>query len=207
MAPGADLLVWLVDADGVDDVLLASCAAWLGEAEQGRCARFVRPERRRQFIVGRALLRQALGSLLAQPPATIVLHEHPGQAPTLGSGAEVGFSISHSGRWVACAAASGVALGVDIERIDRTRDVLALALQAFDAPDVAALTACAPELRHTAFYRLWCAHEARIKLGVPAVGEHVWDTPELAGALACSAPLASVPVPTLVRLDDTSTFH
>jgi len=202
VAPGADLLVWLVDADGVDDNLLASCAAWLGDSERARCARFVRPERRRQFIVGRALLRQALGQLLACAPDSIALIERPGQAPALASRADVGFSISHSGCWVACAAATGVALGLDIERIDRARDVVAMAQHAFDAPDMALVLDCPPEQQHAAFYNLWCRHEARIKLGRPAAALHTWQRDGLAGALACSMPLASMPLPALVRLSE-----
>jgi len=202
VAPGADLLVWLVDADGVDDAALASCVVWLGESERVRCARFVRSERRRQFIVGRALLRLALGRLLACAPDTIALLERPGQAPALGADTDVGFSITHSGRWIGCAAASGVAVGLDIERIDRTRDVVAMAQQAFDAHDMALVLDCPPEQRHAAFYNLWCRHEARIKLGRPAAALHTWQRDGLAGALACSMPLASMPLPALVRLSE-----
>lgn len=200
MAPGADLLLWLVDADGVDDAVLDSCAAWLGDGERARCARFVRPVRRRQFVVGRALLRLALGRLLACSPARIALRERPGQAPALVGQGDVGFSISHSGRWVACAAASGVALGLDIERIDRQRDVMALALQAFDAPDRATVLASAPVQRHATFYRLWCRYEARIKLGVPAVFEAGWEDADLAAALSGSGVLAGALAPTPVQL-------
>ncbi len=202
MAPGADLLVWLVDADEVDDDLFAACAAWLGESERARCARFVRPERRRQFIVGRALLRLALGRLLACAPETIPLLERPGQAPSLLACADIGFSISHSGRWVACAAATGVALGIDIERIDRTRDVASMAQHAFDAHDTALVLACSPEQRHAMFYRLWCRHEAVIKLGSSAAVAHAWERDGLAGALACSRPLTSMSVPVQVKLGD-----
>lgn len=201
MAADAQVLVWLADADAIDDALLALYAAWLGESEQARCVRFVRPGRRRQFIAGRALLRLALGRLLGCAPATIALRERHGQSPELLSDAAVGFSISHTGRWVACAAAPGMSLGLDIERIDRARDVVALAQQAFEAPDIATVLACAPETRHAAFYRLWCCHEARIKLGRPVVAEYGWEHDGLAGALACTAALAAAPIPILVQLD------
>lgn len=191
-----------MDSQGIDADALATYAAWLGESERARCARFVRDERRRQFIVGRALLRLAVGRLLLRQPSTIELHERAGLAPALQGVADVGFSISHSGRWVACAVGKDVALGLDIERVDQARDVLALAEQAFDASEVAALRALAPAGRHAAFYRLWCAHEARIKLGQPGVAEYLLDASGLSGMLASSKALAEKPLLKLVRLHE-----
>ena len=202
MASSITSLVWLVDSQAIDPDALASYAAWLAQSERDRCARFVRPERRLQFIVGRALLRSALGRLLDRAPETILLHERAGLAPALPDVADVGFSISHSGRWVACAAGRGVALGLDIERSDPARDVMALAEQAFDAQEVRALQAQMPEARHAAFYRMWCAYEARIKLARPSVAEYSLEAGGLAGVLACDRPLAQAPVLTPVRLHE-----
>lgn len=200
MSSPATTLVWLVDSQEIAPDALAAHAAWLGASERARCARFVRPERRRQFIVGRALLRLALGRLLQRAPATIGLDERSGQAPALVGEADAGFSISHSGRWVACAAGMGVRLGLDIERLDGARDVMALAGQAFDAMEVAVLQAHEPAARHAAFYRMWCAHEARFKLGSSSVVEYPLEACGLVGVLACSSPLAQAPVLTPVRL-------
>lgn len=202
MAPPATAQAWLVDSHAIDADALASYASWLSESEQARFGGFVRPERRRQFIVGRALLRLALGRLLGRAPGTIVLHERAGLAPALPDSVDVGFSISHSGRWVACAAGRDVALGLDIERIDPARDVMALAQQAFDASEVRALQAQAPGSRHAAFYRMWCAYEARIKLGRPSVAEYRLEAGELAGVLACDGSLEQAPALTLVRLHE-----
>lgn len=204
MTPGADPLVWLADAASVDAASLARHAAWLGASERERCARFLRAERRRQFIVGRALLRMALGSLLARDPAMIELDERPGQSPgfIFPPGMNGGFSISHSGRWVACAASTRTRLGLDIERIDPERDVLALSEQAFGAADVALLQAAGPAARIGTFYRMWCAHEAGIKLGQDKRSEYALEAPGLAGVLACAAPLAAAPHLVQVCLND-----
>lgn len=202
MASPAAVLVWLVDSQAIAPDALAGYAAWLGESERERCARFVRHERRRQFIVGRALLRLAVGRLLGRAPAGTVIHERSGQAPILVDAADVGFSISHSARWVACAAGRGVALGLDIERVDPGRDVMALAEQAFDASEVRSLQLLAPAARHAAFYRMWCAYEARIKLGRASRAEYPLEATEISGALACDSPLAQKPVLSLVRLHE-----
>jgi 4'-phosphopantetheinyl transferase len=110
---------------------------------------------------------RALGALLGMDGADIVLTEQPGAAPRLAlSGSEsIGFSISHSGRWVACAASLDTKLGLDIEVIDPARDIAALAQQAFDAERIDRLNACPDAQRTDLFYALWCAQEAEIKLG------------------------------------------
>jgi 4'-phosphopantetheinyl transferase len=201
-APGETLL-WLVDAGALSGAALDGYAGWLGESERQRCARFVRAERRRQFIVGRALLRHALGRLLGAAPRSIVLRERPGNAPALESPAlqGVGFSISHSGPWVACAASTVCGLGLDIERIDGRRDVLALAQQALGPEALAELQALEGEARVHAFFRMWCLHEAAIKLGSPGAAEYVFEQPGLAIALLSAVPLPVAPVPVAVGFE------
>jgi len=199
-----DTLVWLVDAASVDEASLAHHVDALGASERLRHARFVRAERRRQFVIGRALLRRVLGRLLVVDPSIIALEERAGQAPKLvfPEGIIAGFSISHSGRWIACAASMHTRLGIDIERIDPARDVVALASQAFGPDELAHLRGCEPAERHVSFYRLWCGHEARFKLGSDSVDEHPLDAPGLVGMLACAERLNKAPRMTEVRLDE-----
>jgi len=203
MTLSPDPLVWLVNADAVDEASLDFHAALLGSSERARCAHFLRPERRRQFIIGRTLLRRMLGRLLAIDPATILLEERAGQSPELMFPREFlgGFSISHSGCWVACAASIHTGLGIDIERVDPERDVLALAEQAFGPVDLAFLRACTPAERHSNFYQLWCQHEARFKLGTFSAMDYVLQWPGLAGVLACAKPLCAAPSLVQVHLD------
>lgn len=197
----ASTLVWLVDAEAIDAATLATYALWLGPSERARCERFVRAERRRQFIVGRALLRLAVGQLLGVAPTSIALTERPGKAPHLGADGIAGFSISHSGRWVACAASTATALGLDIEPIDLSRDVGALTEHAFSQRDAERLAALPAAMRHAYFYRMWCAHEAHIKLGAAGAVDYPLGMPGLAGMLACAAPLVVAPSLVLVRPD------
>jgi 4'-phosphopantetheinyl transferase len=155
--------VWIIDGDGVTDAALASYSGWLNAAEQARYRGFVRPLRQRQFLIGRVLLRLALGELLDLPPPQLRLVERAGRSPQLDMpGLQAGFSLSHSGPWVACAVCAQGALGLDIELPQAQRDVAALASQSFDADDVAWLAA-QPAIE-PAFYQRWCRNEARIKL-------------------------------------------
>lgn len=182
--------VWLVDGRLVGDAVLQGCAGWLSASEKVRCAAFKRPLRQRQFLIGRMLLRRALGELLDCPPQDIVLEEQPGNAPRLvrGCGPMPGFSISHSGPWVACAVSADSRLGLDIEVMDGRRDFAALAEQAFGSAEQAWLAAQQEPV--PAFYRMWCELEARIKLEA-AGGECSWLQHEDVAIVLCSElPLA-----------------
>ena len=191
-APAARAGIWLADLAAVSDARLAGYLAWLGDDELARHGRFVRVERRRQFVAGRALLRLALGRLLDADPGAVLLDAQPGRAPRLLAPAVAvpGISVSHSGRWVACAVSLDAAVGLDIEVRDAGRDLLALAEQAFDAVTCTWLAALPDTTRVDAFYAAWSGHEARIKLGVPAACCIEVPHAELAMVLCGALPLA-----------------
>lgn len=149
--------MWLVDGDAIDDTQFAAMVPWLSDSEAARFARFVRRERQRQFVLGRVLLRSMLGNLYGLPARSFVLDDRPGQAPLLQGERQPHFSISHSGRWIACAVSRDTALGLDIECIDLARDWRAVAQHAF-GPAAAFDDA-------DAFYQAWTGQEARFKLG------------------------------------------
>ncbi len=184
----------LVDGSGFADGRLDELVGWLGVAELARYQRFVRPERRRQFVIGRVLARQALAQLLGADPRELHIEDRPGQAPVLtGSHHQVSFSISHSGPWVACAVSAHSALGLDIEQLDNTRNIVALAEQAFDAERCAWLAARPAESRMRDFYNLWSAQEARIKLGAePAMTSELFH-PDISIVLCTSSALSRTP--------------
>ena len=190
--------VWLIDARGISGAALDPARAWLGASEAARYQRFVRPRRQRQFLIGRILLRQALGRLLGVPAATLGLIECPGAAPQLvlpdPTLAMPGFSLSHSGDWIACAVSADTALGLDIEVIDAVRDIDALAGQAFDAGQVAYLSSLDGAVRRNTFYRMWSEQEARYKLGECAAPSCIALAHASLSVVLCSAqPLAAVP--------------
>ena len=193
--PSTGASIWLLDIRPIETAQLSRYAAWLGQAEAARYARFVRPLRQRQFLLGRALLRVAMGKLLEVAPESIVLEERPGQAPRLLAPAGGPyFSISHSGHWVACALSGTTRLGLDIELRDPRRDVLALAREAFGADVAAELESMPPEARMAAFYQRWSETEARYKLGMDAGACVTLAHAELSIVLCSAAPLAQAPV-------------
>jgi 4'-phosphopantetheinyl transferase len=188
-------LVWLLDAGTLTDGTLASYAAWLDNIERQRLGRFIRPGRRRQFVAGRVLARLALGHVLKVDPATIRLEDRPACAPLLVSPADpaAGFSISHSGRWVACAASASAKVGLDIETVDASRDIDALAAQAFDEEQWTWLAMRPADTRLQDFYRLWSRVEAQFKLGMPAGSSFDLSTAGLAIVLCCEQMFCHAP--------------
>ncbi len=194
MAKGSTLL-WLTDTASLPADWFDAAASWLSASERLRHGRFVREERRRQFLAGRVLLRLALGQVLDVAPRSVQLLERAGNAPALLQPAqpEVGLSIAHSGPWVACAASSDAPLGLDIERVDPGRDLLALAGQAFGAGAAAELAQLDGASRVTAFYRMWCRHEAHVKLGRASARDLFYEYPGLQLALASTRALDVTP--------------
>jgi 4'-phosphopantetheinyl transferase len=195
--------VWLLDCAELDDSALSAFEAWLGESERARLRRFVRTERRRQFVAGRALLRQLLAPVFEVAPADVRLLERPGSAPLLDIPARgpVHFSLSHSGPWVACAVSDTTPVGLDIERLDSGRDIEALAAQAFDRAQQRWLRALPPGERLAAFYRMWCEAEARFKLGEAEGGTCHLPHAQLAIALCSAHVLARPPVLNVATFD------
>ena len=137
----------------------------LHESERRRYHRFSRPPRRRQFLMGRVLVRHALSTLFDCPPARWRITESPGQAPRVASdtSSPVTFSLAHSRDRVACVLASGAMVGVDIEYTGRQRDFLGMAARSFHPENVRQLQALEAGDQVAGFYRLWTLHEAALK--------------------------------------------
>lgn len=182
-----------------DEQLLAHLA-WLNSDEVARYRSFIRPERQRQFLIGRSLLRYKLGKLLGVRPEAISFSERPGYAPLLNwMGAAPEFSLSHSGPWIACAISTQTALGLDIEVMNSERDLLALSEQALDADDVTLIKGLQGKARVMAFYECWSKKEARYKLASMCGSESEDNCiklshPEISIVLCSALPLAETPM-------------
>jgi 4'-phosphopantetheinyl transferase len=164
--PSATL--WLLDGRHVPEEDVAFFVQQLGASEARRYGRFRRRERRRQFLLGRMLLRLAVSRLMSLPPDVLAVIERTGSAPELvlpGSRSLGGyFSLSHSRNWVACVVGSNVTLGVDIEVNDPSRDVLGISQLGFHPNEHRWLLSQVDSARLSAFYHLWCTREALYKL-------------------------------------------
>jgi 4'-phosphopantetheinyl transferase len=198
----ASATIWLLDGRKVSEAMLAASLSWLNAGEQQRYARFIRPERQRQFLLGRCLLRQLLADSLGLMPSQIVLRERPQNAPLLMLDLDVPpphFSLSHSGPWVACALSMQSALGLDIELLDERRDLAALAEQILDSDELVSFSALPEAEKLLSFYQAWSRKEAHYKLRcnsgpVQTVPQYQLSHPALSIVLCSALPLAAPPL-------------
>ena len=158
--------------------------ACLSAEELLRYQRFQRPVRQSEFLLGRILLRFAVGRVAGVAPDAVCVTERKNQAPLVqlrDTNAKLPhFSLSHSRGWVACAVSGDTALGLDIETLDAGRDVDAIGRAAFSEAESNWLSGCPADDKVADFYTLWSGKEALFKLMSAQQGDTA--PPELVAA-------------------------
>ena len=150
----------LTDAD------VATASGDLSAGERARAARFMFPRDRRDYIAAHALLRNVLSQHGGQQPgAWEFATDHRGKPYVIPSaaGPTPAFNLSHATGLVACAVTAEAQVGLDVERIDRGADLLALANRFFAPAERYALAACPQAERQVRFIELWTLKEAFLK--------------------------------------------
>src|SRR5260370_9228588 len=99
--------------------------------ERERAARFVFEKDRRLFVLGRAMLRTVLGSVLEIPGADVPLVVRASGKPELPGGNGPAFNLSHSGICVAMAVRRGGQVGIDIRMLRSRSDFMAVGREDF----------------------------------------------------------------------------
>lgn len=167
-----EIHLWLVDLDQPPKPL-TELAATLATDELERAARFRFPDSRARFMAGRGLLRERLGGYLNRPPATLRFTQSSHGKPELaGEEAAAGlhFNLTHSGHQALYAVARGE-VGVDLERLDRSVDHVAILERMGSPRERAAFQTLPEEQRQDAFFACWTRKEAMAKaLGSGLVG-------------------------------------
>jgi 4'-phosphopantetheinyl transferase len=170
---GDDIQVWLATTPA-DDTDLTAFTRTLDPDERMRAGRFSVSEPRRQFVFGRALLRQLLGACLNASPATLAFGYQPHGKPFLAQSwldGNLRFNLSHSGRMVAIALARGREVGVDVEEVERLHDWQPLAERIFSPRERGELMSLPKTQQQEAFFNGWTRKEAYLK----ATGEGLTD--------------------------------
>jgi 4'-phosphopantetheinyl transferase len=137
----------------------------LDRAEQERAARFRSPEDRVRFLVGRAALRQVLGTWLDCDPAALRFRYGPHGKPVLDGSEQTTphFNLAHSGNLILLAFHPSRPVGVDVERLRPGLDWRPIARRILPADAVSRLESLPPEQGDAAFLEAWCRLEARLK--------------------------------------------
>ncbi len=203
-----EVQVWLVeldlrvDADEVETAEPGPELADLAGEEQARAARFVRPRDRRRFVRCRWALRQILGGILGEPPASLRFSATGKGKPELDTGGAGGpslhFNVSHSAELALIAVDWNRELGVDLERMRGFTEAGRIVESFFSPAEQATFAAIPDESKETAFVRGWVRKEAILKaLGVGLAGlaaryETGFGTSDLTASFAPATPAPEV---------------
>jgi 4'-phosphopantetheinyl transferase len=148
------------------------------------------PEPSRRSLVSHVALRLVLGELTGTAPESLRFERRCGHCggaghgkPRLAGRPDLDFSISHSGGLALIAVARGRRVGVDVERVRRRTDVLAIARGSLSARERHAIECPGTdEARREAFFRCWTRKEAYLKaVGVGLAGGLDTDPEEARG--------------------------
>jgi phosphopantetheinyl transferase len=146
----------------------------LSADERARAGRFRFDAHRERWMEARALLRLLLGRYLEMDPYGIRLEVNANGKPAV-PGSPVLFNVSHTGEEALYAFARRRAVGVDVERLGRRVDVLALAERALGHDEAARLRRLPGHVRLKEFLRSWVRHEAALKCRGGRLGDRVTD--------------------------------
>ena len=164
--PVAGVFLWWATL-AASDAEVARVSGWLAPAEHARAARFGREILSRRYVLGRALLRWALGNVLGLPPPAVPIVRGARGRPQLEGDTGLDFNVSHTGgvALIGVLRTNGrhVRIGVDVECVARELGSDRLARKFLTAPERSAISGLGPDDRRRAFLRYWTCKEAMSK--------------------------------------------
>ena len=216
MSEGHDVDVVRARLDDFPD--LSRFRAVLSEHERSRAAGYKLKGPGDVFVLARGLLRLELSKRLGVEAGDIRFDVRESGKPDLRrsdpSGPDWRFNVSHTGSHVVIAFASGIDVGIDIERLDRDVKPLDIAKRYFTPREFRALQATPADARATAFFAGWTRKEAIVKargltmaeslttlsvdLDPFAVHPSHQDAPEAPGRPLCRLTAFLLPDPNLI---------
>src|SRR5271165_5507248 len=144
----------------------------LPEQDLAQAAAMLNPNRRRRYLLTRALLRTLIAGYLSRAgnpitPAEIALHRGPSGKPHLPAPVPLHFNLSHSGSLAIFAFNLDTEIGVDIEELRPISHASEIANRFFapeESADFRRLTGNAdPEYEPQLFFTCWTRKEAYVK--------------------------------------------
>lgn len=155
------IAVATLSLSGIDEAHWPRLAGLLSEEERARAARFRFERNRREYVAAHALKRTMLSAAAGGDPRAWRFAAEPGGKPFVAGGGPH-FNLSHCEGLVACAVSADVALGVDVEPMDR-RAPFEIVERNFAEAERAWLLALPETERQRGFFALWTMKEAFIK--------------------------------------------
>ncbi|MCP5007124.1 MAG: 4'-phosphopantetheinyl transferase superfamily protein [Planctomycetes bacterium] len=131
-----------------------------------RAKRFVFEKHRRRFVVCRGFLRKILSRYLNLEPAQLEFSYSTRGKPEIASQCQVGeirFNVSNSNEMALFAVVRNRSIGVDVEHINRKREVGELAKRFFFPKESTFINSLSPSMKHEEFFKAWTVKEAYLK--------------------------------------------
>ena len=121
--PEQEVHVWYTPATGeLDTHVVARYLPLLAPIERKRHARFVQEKDRRQYLLGKVLVRKVLSLYVEREPEEWIFATNNLGKPVLANGpadSHIHFNLSHTDGLVVCAVAHNIEVGIDVENITR----------------------------------------------------------------------------------------
>jgi 4'-phosphopantetheinyl transferase len=149
----------------LDHDLIARFRILLTPEERARHDRFVQEKDRRQYLVGKVLVRTILSRYLPRVPHEWIFTTNRFGKPVVANGApesNLQFNLSHTEGLVACVVARDREVGIDVENVGRSVN-LDVARRFFAPAEVAFLEQLPDDQRQASFFLFWTLKEAYVK--------------------------------------------
>ena len=161
-SPEIPLEVWHIPTV-TDPDTLSRLTQWLSPAEQQRAQHSITTAVRNTYITSHAVMRLILGRYAQQLPQLLEFAYSKHGKPTLAHGIPFHFNLSHTRAYALLGISSLCQIGIDIEIIKPTRDILAIAKRFFSDSEYHWLAHMDTKQRYENFFQLWCHKEAYLK--------------------------------------------
>ena len=156
----------------------------LSQKEREKAEKFLREKERVSSILARGILRILLSKYSDENPQDIIFHYSDAGKPFID--ASIDFNLSHSGEWILLAFGTQRAVGIDIEKVNFKRNVLAVAERYFSSKEVECIKQSENPIKQ--FFNFWAQKEAYIKACGSTLFQELSD---------CVVPLPTKNVPNL----------
>ncbi|MDY6822123.1 MAG: 4'-phosphopantetheinyl transferase superfamily protein [Deferribacterota bacterium] len=138
----------------------------LNEREKKRFERYKFNKDKRRFVFSRGILRYLISKYLNIEARNVsIIYDNRGK-PKLGGGINkinLNFNISHSKDLILFVFVLDSQIGVDVEYIDRCRDVVSIARNFYNKDEYNIIQGSDNNEKYLIFYRLWTFKEAMLK--------------------------------------------